>query len=131
MASPWHANSPGSLSPITRGNFFGLEAILLMNSRTPLFSGRLHIVVPFALRTKTQRSRPGGCDTAEIEAGGAGQISRAPRGPVADLGQLMACGEVLWRFRALVDAAGTSLRCRGRRRGEGVFVVLTQSRYHW
>ena len=40
-----------------------------------------------------------------------------PRGPVTDLGRFMAGGEVLWRSRAAVDAAGTSLRCRGRRRG--------------
>ena len=29
----------------------------------------------------------------------------------------MAGGEVLWRSRAAVDVAGTSLRCHGRRRG--------------
>ena len=40
-----------------------------------------------------------------------------PRGPGADGGRLVAGGEVLWRSRAAVDAAGTSLRCRGRRRG--------------
>ena len=53
-----------------------------------------------------------------------------PRGPGGHLGRIMAGGEVLARSRVAVDAAGTSLRCRGRRRGEGVFVVLTQSQCH-
>ena len=44
-------------------------------------------------------------------------MSRAPRGPVAKYGRIMAGEEVLWRSRTAVDAAGTSLRCRGRRRG--------------
>ena len=54
-AAAW--DEAGAATVRSLGDMVSADSISLMSSRTPLFSGRLHVVVPFALRMKTERTQ--------------------------------------------------------------------------